>query len=153
MSTDLIFTTLESSAQNLLTHGNDKLAVSLGHKYGSDVEGAVRQVGGAVRNVGVVYVDFRGVGRRVLIKKIGTRMIKGTIKGMSGKKDTQVVIGDEGVFQAPPSEPVPQAQSSAHDYKASTASSSTRWRYQGNEDTNTSDVPDEYAAGSIPYKA
>ncbi|KAG8861255.1 hypothetical protein FRB96_003205 [Tulasnella sp. 330] len=152
MSTDLIFTTLESSAQNLLTHGNDKLAVSLGHKYGSDVEGAVRHVGGAVRNVGVVYIDCRGVGRRVMIRKIGKRVIKGTINGRNGKKDAQVIIGDEALYQPAPSATMPQGQSSAHDLKGPTAPSSARWRYQGNEDTNTSALPEGHA-GSIPYKA
>ncbi|KAG8724638.1 hypothetical protein FRC12_024288 [Ceratobasidium sp. 428] len=47
-------------------------------------------MGETVRNVGVVYIDARGVGRRALIKRAGKRMIKGRLG--SGK---EIVLGDE----------------------------------------------------------
>jgi len=42
---------------------------------------AVGLVGESIRNVGVVYVDVRGVGRRALLKVAGKRMIKGRMGG------------------------------------------------------------------------
>jgi len=40
---------------------------------------AALMVGQTARNVGVVYIDARGVGRRALIKKVGKKAIKGRI--------------------------------------------------------------------------
>ncbi|KAG9017089.1 hypothetical protein FRB90_001819 [Tulasnella sp. 427] len=91
MSTDLILTTLENSAHTLVQQGTTNLSTSLGHKYGPEMGSAVTEVGQAMTNVGVVYIDVRGVGRRALIKRAGKRVIKGKM----GKK--QVVLGAEGV--------------------------------------------------------
>ena len=53
-------------------------------------------------NVGIVYIDIRGVGRRALLK----RAAKGYIKAKLGKKD--VVLGvDEHGKVADVSEPIP----------------------------------------------
>lgn len=97
MSTNLILTTIENCGQQLIVHTTDNLATGLGHKYGQEMDSAVRQMGDSVRNVGVVYVDMRGCGRRALIKRAGKRVIKGRM----GKKE--VVIGgdqpqDNGYF-------------------------------------------------------
>lgn len=147
MSTDLILTTLESSAQTLITNTTENLATSLGHKYGGEMAGAVRTVGSAVRNVGVVYIDYRGVGRRVLIKRVGKRIIKGKI----GQQ--QVVFGEEGV-----SETVSQQQATAPNYEARGGSSSNvpstgsgRWKFRGPEEA--SGVPGGFAVGTVPYKS
>lgn len=61
-----------------------------GCRYGPEAGAHTRHFGETVRNVGVVYIDARGVGRRALIKRAGKRMIKGRLG--SGK---EVVLGDE----------------------------------------------------------
>ncbi|KAG9124234.1 hypothetical protein FRC07_012325 [Ceratobasidium sp. 392] len=90
ISTDLILTTLEQSAHQLVTHGTDAASTVAGHRYGPDVGASTKSMGETVRNVGVVYIDARGVGRRALIKRAGKRVIKGRLG--SGK---EVVLGDE----------------------------------------------------------
>jgi spartin len=52
---------------------------------------AVGLVGDSVRNVGVVYIDARGVGRRALLRVAGKRMVKGRMGG----KD--VIFRDQGL--------------------------------------------------------
>lgn len=60
------------------------------YRYGPEAGAHTRHFGETVRNVGVVYIDARGVGRRALIKRAGKRMIKGRLGG--GK---EIVLGDE----------------------------------------------------------
>ncbi|CAE6533955.1 unnamed protein product [Rhizoctonia solani] len=90
ISTDLLLTTLEQSATQLVSHGTDAASKVAGHRYGPEAGAHTRHLGETVRNVGVVYVDARGVGRRALIKRAGKRVIKGRLG--SGK---EVVLGDE----------------------------------------------------------
>ncbi|CAE6464881.1 hypothetical protein ACGC1H_004942 [Rhizoctonia solani] len=90
ISTDLLLTTLEQSATQLVSHGTDAASKVAGHRYGPEAGAHTRHFGETVRNVGVVYVDARGVGRRALIKRAGKRMIKGRLG--SGK---EVVLGDD----------------------------------------------------------
>ncbi|KAG9099259.1 hypothetical protein FRC06_005456 [Ceratobasidium sp. 370] len=97
ISTDLLLTTLEQSAQQLVTHSTEAASTVAGHRrvaihsvYGPDVGATTQSMGETVRNVGVVYIDARGVGRRALVKRAGKRMIKGRLG--SGK---EVVLGDE----------------------------------------------------------
>jgi len=77
MSTDLLLSTIETSAQSLVVHTTNNAAAGLGHKYGPEMGTAVRIMGDSVKNVGVVYIDYRGVGRRALIRKAGKRVIRG----------------------------------------------------------------------------
>jgi len=96
VSTDLLLTALEQSAHTLVTGTTNAASMAAGHKYGHEAGNATRMVGESVRNVGIVYVDARGVGRRALIRRAGKRMIKAKVGG----KD--VVFGAEG---QPPLQP------------------------------------------------
>jgi spartin len=49
-------------------------------------------VGHSVRNVGLVYIDARGVGRRALLKKAGKKFIRAKL----GKKDVVLGVDDQG---------------------------------------------------------
>ncbi|KAF8602793.1 hypothetical protein BDV93DRAFT_474193 [Ceratobasidium sp. AG-I] len=90
ISTDLLLTTLEHSAGQLVTHGTEAAATVAGHRYGPQAGDSTRKMGETVKNVGVVYIDARGVGRRALIKRAGKRVIKGRLG--TGK---EIVLGDE----------------------------------------------------------
>ncbi|CAE7100416.1 unnamed protein product [Rhizoctonia solani] len=90
ISTDLLLTTLEQSATQLVSHGTEAASKVAGHRYGPEAGAHTKHFGETVRNVGVVYIDARGVGRRALIKRAGKRIIKGRLG--SGK---EVMLGDE----------------------------------------------------------
>lgn len=91
LSTDMLLSTIENSASTLASTGMSSLSTTLGHKYGADAGEATKLVGEAVRNVGLVYVDVRGVGRKALIKGAG----KGYVKAKIAKKSDKGK-GDEG---------------------------------------------------------
>ena len=73
------------------------------HKYGADAGHATALLGGSVRNVVVMYVDARGVGRKAIVKRTAKGMFKGTMNdgeevrlvGEGEKKDGTVVAAGE----------------------------------------------------------
>ena len=98
-STDLLLTTIEHSAQHLISNGTQNASRAMGHKYGPDASQAATHVGESVRNVSMVYVDVRGVGRRALIRKAGRRIVFGNRRqGKDGRMETvqHEVIFDYG---------------------------------------------------------
>lgn len=74
------------------------------YRYGPQAGDSTRKIGETVRNVGVVYIDARGVGRRALIKRVGKRVITGRLGA-----GQEIVLGGEstagGVGQLHVSEP------------------------------------------------
>jgi len=98
-STDLLLTTIEHSAQYLISNGTQNASHAMGHKYGPDASQAALHVGESVRNVSMAYIDVRGVGRRALLKKAGKRIMFGSKQqGKDGKVEIvqQEVIFDYG---------------------------------------------------------
>jgi len=93
LSTDLLLTTLESSGKHILEHGSTKLSEAVGHKYGKDAGTATLQLGQSATNVGLVYIDARGVGRRALIRRAGKTFVKAKL----GKHDVEIGGGGVGV--------------------------------------------------------
>lgn len=90
-STDMLLTTLESSAHHLVSTTTTSLSAAATHKYGHEAGQAVGMMGDSVKNVGVVYIDMKGVGRRALLKVAGKRVVKAR---MGGK---EVVFQDQGM--------------------------------------------------------
>ena len=68
-STDLLRTTIDHSAQHLFSNGTQNVSRALEHTYGPDASQAAIQISELARNVGMVYIDTRGVGHRALLKK------------------------------------------------------------------------------------
>ena len=98
-STDLLLTTIEHSAYHLISNGTQNASRAMGHKYGPDASQAAFQVGDSARNVSMVYIDVRGVGRRALLRKAGRRIVFGSKRqGKDGRVETvqQEVIFDYG---------------------------------------------------------
>lgn len=50
------------------------------HKYGPEAGHATALLGGSVRNVAVVYIDVRGVGRKALLKGTAKGFVKARLK-------------------------------------------------------------------------
>jgi spartin len=50
------------------------------HRYGEDAGNNARALTGTAKNVGVVYIDMRGIGRRALIKKVGKEYVSSKIR-------------------------------------------------------------------------
>ena len=98
-STDLLLTTIEHSALHLISNGTQNASRAMGHRYGPDASQAATHIGESARNVSMVYIDVRGVGRRALLKKAGRRIMFGSKRqGRDGRVETvqQEVVFDYG---------------------------------------------------------
>ena len=51
--------------------GGQHLNAVIGHKYGDEAAQSTSMLIGTAKNVGLVYIDMRGMGRRALIKRVG----------------------------------------------------------------------------------
>ncbi|KAJ7063609.1 hypothetical protein C8F01DRAFT_1279563 [Mycena amicta] len=79
LSADLILSTMDSSVKRILDGGTDNIGKVVGHKYGAEAAESSILMTGTARNVALVYIDLRGVGRRALLRKAGKEVIKGRL--------------------------------------------------------------------------
>ncbi|KAJ3929179.1 MAG: hypothetical protein NXY57DRAFT_1056245 [Lentinula lateritia] len=76
LSADLILSTLDESVKQLIDVGGRSATRVVGHQYGSEAAQNTALIAGTVRNVALVYIDMRGVGRKALIKRVGKQYVK-----------------------------------------------------------------------------
>lgn len=76
LSLDLILSTIDDSARRVLDTGTQEIGKVVGHKYGPEAAHSSLLMAGTARNVGLVYVDLRGVGRRALVRRAGRTFVK-----------------------------------------------------------------------------
>jgi spartin len=80
LSAALILASLESSAVQLIEAGGAAVSAALSHKYGTTTaEENLAIVGRTALNIVLVYVDARGLGRRVVVKQMAKSWIRGRI--------------------------------------------------------------------------
>ncbi len=72
---------IDQGARNLLTSSSVAASTVVGHRYGSEAGEIARQLGGGVKNVGLVYVDAAGVSRKAVVKSVAKGMVLGRVKG------------------------------------------------------------------------
>jgi len=106
---ETIADTLDASTKQLLSTTSNAATTVVRHKYGDQAADVSHGIGSSIRNVGLVYVDARGVTRKALIK--------GAAKGMLFKAKVgngeEVILGGEKVDAShPPSASVEASTSS-----------------------------------------
>ncbi|KAG6845211.1 hypothetical protein H0H87_012538 [Tephrocybe sp. NHM501043] len=89
LSADLIFSTLDHDTRRLLDAGTASISSIVGHKYGPEAAETSQLLTGTARNVGLVYVDMRGIGRRALLKSAGKQFIRGRLSSNNGQQQKQ----------------------------------------------------------------
>ncbi|EIW70363.1 hypothetical protein TREMEDRAFT_68017 [Tremella mesenterica DSM 1558] len=104
---EVVLTSLEATAHELIDVGTAAASSAAGHKFGPEAGKATALVGGSVRNVAVVYIDVRGVGRRALLKSTAKGFVKARLKngetvqlqgvGQVGRGEQGVVVGMQEV--------------------------------------------------------
>ncbi|EIN08005.1 hypothetical protein PUNSTDRAFT_144466 [Punctularia strigosozonata HHB-11173 SS5] len=96
-SVELILSTLDQSTKKILDVGSDSLSAAVGHKYGEKAGESARLMTGTMRNVGLVYVDLRGLGHRALLKTAGVEVVKTRLRdGREVRLRTEGGGGQEG---------------------------------------------------------
>ncbi|WVQ80814.1 hypothetical protein IAT38_002921 [Cryptococcus sp. DSM 104549] len=77
---EVVFTSLEATAHDLINNGTIAASSAAGHKYGYEAGEATALIGGSVKNVAVVYIDVAGTGRRALLKSTAKGFVKAKLK-------------------------------------------------------------------------
>ena len=70
-------------SKRLWMWGGQKLNAVIGHKYGDEAAQSTSMLIGTAKNVGLVYIDMRGMGRRALIKRVGKEYAKARVSSAS----------------------------------------------------------------------
>jgi len=79
LSAALILASMEASAIRLVDAGGAAVSAAVAHKYGTAAGDNVALAGRTARNIVLVYVDVRGLGRRVIVKRMARSWVKGRI--------------------------------------------------------------------------
>ncbi|KAI0320297.1 hypothetical protein OF83DRAFT_1239174 [Amylostereum chailletii] len=82
LSAALVLGAMSAATTRLVDVGGEALSSAVAHKYGQEAGNNVRMATGTARNVTLVYVDVRGMGRRAIVKKAA----KGWMKSSMMKK-------------------------------------------------------------------
>ncbi|TFK25054.1 hypothetical protein FA15DRAFT_378241 [Coprinopsis marcescibilis] len=91
ISADLILSTIDHSTRQLLDVGTDTAGKVVHHKYGQEAAESTVLMANSARNVGLVYVDMRGIGRRALLKRAGKVYVKSKLASKDKEADLQQV--------------------------------------------------------------
>lgn len=87
---------VEQAGRTLLTGTSSSVTTVVGHRWGAEAAEVSRNLGGGVKNVGLVYIDVTGVSRRAILKGVAKGMVVGKVKGGG-----QVIVGgDNGALAA-----------------------------------------------------
>lgn len=95
---DLVGTTVDTCARNLLDSGGSAMTRVVSHKWGDEAGEMMKSAQGNVKNAVFIYVDARGLTRRAVVKSF----VKGAVVGrmrdgrdvvVHGKGETQGTTG------------------------------------------------------------
>ncbi|KAL1662014.1 hypothetical protein GGF50DRAFT_129074 [Schizophyllum commune] len=81
LSADLILSTIDDSTRQLIEAGVVNFGKVMGHRYGKDAGETSTMAARTAQNVGLVYIDLSGLGRRALIKRAGKHYVKSKFGG------------------------------------------------------------------------
>lgn len=83
---------IDQAGRSLLSGTSTAVTTVVSHKYGPEAGEISKNIGGGVRNCGLVYIDATGVTRRAIIKSV----VKGATIGRLSD-GTELVVGNSGV--------------------------------------------------------
>jgi spartin len=85
---------IDHAGRQLLQSSSTAATTVVGHRYGDEARSVASDIGGGVRNVGLVYIDAAGVSRKAVIKSVAKGMVVGK---MPNGQQLVVGGGDGGV--------------------------------------------------------
>ncbi|KAF8966484.1 hypothetical protein BDZ97DRAFT_1657594 [Flammula alnicola] len=88
ISADLILSTIDDSTRRILDVGTEQIGKVVNHKYGPEAAQSTLLMAGTARNVGLLYVDMHGIGRRALLMKVGKTIVEAAVS--HGNREHQV---------------------------------------------------------------
>lgn len=113
LSADVVISTIEESIRRIVDTGSEEITRVVAHKYvyrsrswrladgkkpprrGEESGQNAFLATGAARNVALVYIDMRGIGRRAIIRKAGKEYVKGKLSsGNSTRPKLDQIVSD-----------------------------------------------------------
>ncbi|KAK0617832.1 senescence-associated protein-domain-containing protein [Bombardia bombarda] len=83
---------VEQAGRHLLESTSEAASTVVEHKWGPEAGAVSRNIGGGVKNVGLVYIDVTGVSRRAILKSVA----KGMVVGRTAEGGQVIVGGGDG---------------------------------------------------------
>ncbi|KAF9257386.1 hypothetical protein L218DRAFT_1006249 [Marasmius fiardii PR-910] len=83
LSADLILSTIEESTKKLIAVGADHGDAMVRHKYGPEAAESSASIAKTAKNVGLVYIDLQGIGRKAIVKRVAKVYVKNKVLGSS----------------------------------------------------------------------
>lgn len=80
LSAALVLATIEASTVRLIEAGGAAVSAAVAHKYGATAGENAALAAHTARNIVLVYVDVRGLGRRVIVRRVAKAWAKGRIE-------------------------------------------------------------------------
>ncbi|KAL0573898.1 hypothetical protein V5O48_008046 [Marasmius crinis-equi] len=80
LSADLILSTIEESTKKIINISADRADAMIRHKHGEQVAESSKAMAGTARNIGLVYVDLQGIGRKAIVKRVAKTYVKTRVK-------------------------------------------------------------------------
>lgn len=71
---------MDDSAKRILLSGQENVGNVMRHKYGEQAGASSDMAMGTARNVALVYVDVKGLGRRAILRTAGKEFVKGRLR-------------------------------------------------------------------------
>lgn len=78
---EVVLSSLEAAGNDLISAGTVAASSVVQARYGDEAGHATALLGGTVRNVALVYVDVRGIGRRGILKATARGWVKARLRG------------------------------------------------------------------------
>jgi len=95
LSADLILSTVEESARQILDVGTNEFSKVVAHRHGQEAGENAALAAGTARNLALVYIDMRGIGRRAIIRKTGREFVKAGIRNRNSSRQQDAVISNQ----------------------------------------------------------
>ncbi|KAJ8093505.1 hypothetical protein PM082_020363 [Marasmius tenuissimus] len=86
LSADLILSTIEESTKRIINISADRADAMIRHKHGEEVAQSSKAMAGTARNIGLVYVDLQGIGRKAIVKRVAKTYVKSRFGGRHQKQ-------------------------------------------------------------------
>jgi len=95
LSAEVVLSTFEESIKRVLDSGTEEVTRVVTHKRGEESGQNAALATGAVRNVALVYIDMRGIGRKAIVRRAGKEYAKGKLSSgnSSRPKLDQIISG------------------------------------------------------------
>lgn len=95
LSAEVVFATIEESFLRVVDTGSEEITRVVAHKHGEESGQNAALATATARNVALVYVDARGIGRKTIIRRVGREYAKAKLSsGNSNRPKLDQIVAE-----------------------------------------------------------